>query len=440
MFVTKKALPRRTFLRGVGATLALPLLDAMIPASTVLAQTAAQPVRRFGAAYSPNGMILDHWTPGATGTGFELPMILKPFEPFRDHLTVVSGLHSGPVRAGAHALAEPTFMSGVIHPRRTEGSDIEAGTTIDQVLAPRYSAGLTYPSLEVCAEDFTTQVGSCEIGYSCAYSNTISWRTPTTPLPMELNPRLVFERMFAGGSGTAVERATRLRRRQSILDVVIEQANQLQVGLAADDRRRLGDYMQHVREIEQRLERSEVQNASSVTAMMPVGVPEEYSEHVGLMFDLMAVAFEADITRVFTFMMGRELSSRTYPEIGVNEPHHAVSHHQNNPERIQQYAATNTYHAQLVSKFLETLRSTPDGDGSLLDNSLLLWGSGLSNPNVHSFDPLPVVLLGGNSGHLRGGRHIAADGMPIANLHLAVAQRGGVEIESFGDSTGTVDL
>jgi hypothetical protein len=440
MFVTKKALPRRTFLRAAGATLALPLLDAMIPASTALAQTAAQPVRRFGAAYSPNGMILDHWTPSAAGTSFDLPMILKPFERHQEHLVVVSGLHNGPERSGAHALAEPTFMSGVIHPKRTEGSDIEAGTTIDQVLARKYSDGLTFPSLEVCAEDFTTQVGSCEIGYSCAYSNTISWRTPTTPLPMELNPRLVFERMFSGGGGTPEQQAARLRRRQSILDVVTEQARELQGGLAVADRRRVSDYLQHVREIEQRLERAEQQSAQSVTMSAPVGIPEDYSEHVGLMFDLMAVAFEADITRVFAFMMGRELSSRTYPEIGVNEPHHAVSHHQNNPERIQQYATTNAYHAELVSRFLDTLNATPDGDGTLLDHSLLLWGSGLSNPNVHSFDPLPVVLLGGDSGHLAGGRHLRADGMPIANLHLALAQSGGVEIESLGDSEGTVDL
>jgi hypothetical protein len=440
MFVFKKALPRRTFLRGVGATLALPLLDAMIPASTALAQTAARPVRRFGAAYSPNGMILDHWTPAASGTSFDLPMILKPFERHRDHLVVVSGLHNGPERGGAHALAEPTFMSGVINPRRTEGSDIEAGTTIDQLLAPTYSAGLTFPSLEVCAEDFTTQVGSCEIGYSCAYSNTISWSSPTTTLPMELNPRLVFERMFSGGGGTPEQQAARMRRRQSVLDAVATQARELQGGLAATDQRRLSDYMDHVREIEQRLERAEQQAAQSVTMDAPVGIPEAYAEHVGLMYDLMAVAFEADVTRVFAFMMGRELSSRTYPEIGVNEPHHAVSHHQNNPERIQQYATTNAYHAELVARFLDTLKSIPDGEGTLLDNSLLLWGSGLSNPNVHSFDPLPVVLLGGDSGHLRGGRHITADGQPVGNLHLALAQRGGVELAQVGDSNGTVDL
>jgi len=440
MFVTKMSLPRRTFLRGVGATLALPLLDAMVPAATVLAQTPAKPLQRFGAAYSPNGMILSHWTPTTAGVDFDLPVILKPFEPFRQHLVVASGLHSGPPRAGAHALAEPTFMSGVIHPKRTEGSDIQAGTTVDQVLATKYSGDTMFPSLEVCAEDFTTQVGSCEIGYSCAYSNTISWRTPTTPLPMELNPRMVFERMFSGGGGTAEQRAARLRNRRSVLDAVTQQAQQLQKGLAPADRSRMSDFLDNVREIEQRIERSEQQSAQSASVESPIGVPEDYSEHVGLMFDLMAVAFQADITRVFTFMMGRELSARTYPQIGVNEPHHAVSHHQNNPKRIEMYAKTNMYHAQLVARFLKKLEDTPDGNASLLDNSLLLWGSGLSNPNVHSFDPLPVVLLGGNSGRLKGGRHLAFKDTPIANLHLTLAQSGGVEISQFGDSTGTVTL
>ncbi|NOT44336.1 MAG: DUF1552 domain-containing protein [Acidobacteria bacterium] len=440
MFLTKKALPRRTFLRGLGATVALPLLDAMVPAATALAQTAAVPVRRFAAAYSPNGMILDHWTPATVGKDFALPMILQPFEPFRDHLLVVSGLHSGPSRAGAHALAEPTFMSGVIHPKRTEGADIEAGTTIDQVLARRYGADTLFPSIEICAEDFTTQVGSCEIGYSCAYSNTISWRTPTTPLPMELNPRSVFERLFSGGAGTPEERAARLRRRQSVLDAVAVQARSLQQTLAGPDRQRVDGFLQNVREIEQRIERAEKDGQVSTTLDAPIGVPESYSEHVGLMFDLMAVAFEADLTRVFTFMMGRELSSRTYPEVGVNEPHHAVSHHQNDPERIAQYAATNTYHAQLVARFLARLESVREGDATLLDNSLLLWGSGLSNPNVHSFDPLPVVLLGGDSGRLSGGRHLPQTDTPMANLLLSLAQGGGVEIDRFGDSTGTVSL
>ncbi|MGB7219259.1 MAG: DUF1552 domain-containing protein [Vicinamibacterales bacterium] len=441
MFLTKMSLPRRTFLQGVGAAVALPLLDAMIPAATLLAQTAARPVRRFGAVYSPNGMIMSQWTPESAAAGFDLPSTLKPFEPFRSHLNVVTNLSSGPQRGGGHALAEPCFMTGVMHPKRTEGADIEAGTTIDQVLAVEYSKGLRFPSVEVCAEDFTTAIGSCEIGFSCAYLNTISWRTPTTPLPMEIDPRLVFERMFSDATGTAGERAVRLRNRKSVLDGVTEQATRLQAGLAPADRNRLGDYLQNVREIEQRLERAERENASALNRESPAGVPDDYAEHVGLMFDLMVMAFQADVTRVFTFMMGRELSGRIYPNLGITEPHHAVSHHQNKPERIQKYATTNAYHAQLIARHLERLKATPDGNGTLLDNSLMLWGSGMSNPNLHTFDPLPVVLLGGDSGHLKGDRHLVqAQGTPMANLMLALANSGGASMEKFGDSTGSVSL
>ena len=441
MFISKMSLPRRTFLKGVGATLALPLLDAMVPAATALAQTAARPVRRFGGAYSPNGMIMDLWTPATAGKDFEFPQILKPFEPFRDHVTIVSNLQNGPQRQGGHALAEPCFMTGVINPKKTEGSDLEAGTSIDQALATKYSQGLMFPSLEVCAEDFTTAVGSCEFGFSCAYLNTISWRTPTEPLPMELDPRLVFERMYGGGGGTVEQRAARMRNRKSVLDGVTEQAKHLQASLAPADRSRIDDYLTNVREIEQRLERIEKQNAASPNLVSPAGVPDDYSEHVGLMFDLMVMAFQADITRVFTFMMGRELSGRIYPNLGITEPHHAVSHHQNNPERIAKYAITNTFHASLVAKYMAKLKATPDGNSTLLDNSLFFWGSGMSNPNIHTFDPLPVILLGGDSGHIKAGRHVVAEkGTPMGNLLLTLAQSGGVEIEKFGDSTGTLSL
>ena len=442
MFVTKTSLPRRTFLRGVGITLGLPLLDAMVPAATALAQTVAQPPRRFAAAYSPNGMIMSHWTPAASGATFDLPLILKPLEEYRDRLVVVSGLNAGPQREGGHALAQPCWLTGILHPKQTEGYDLEAATTIDQVLAAQYGNDTLFRSLEVTAEDFTTQVGSCEVGFSCAYLNTISWRTPTQPLPMELNPRLVFERMFGGGAGSPEQRAARLRNRRSVLDMVAGDARQLQGRLTAGDRGRMDDYLQNIREIEQRLERTEQQNAASVgTPGSPVGVPDDYSEHVALMFDLMAVAFQADITRVFTFMLGRELSSRTYPQLGISEPHHAVSHHQNKPERIEKYATTNAYHAQMVGKYLGKLKAIPEGNGTLLDHSLLLWGSGMSNPNVHSFDPLPVVLLGGDSGHLKGGRHVVApEGTPMANLLLSLAHNAGVERETFGDSTGAVTL
>ena len=443
MFLTKMSLPRRTFLRGVGAALALPLLDAMVPAATALAQTPARRVRRFAMAYSPNGMIMDQWTPDAAGALLDLKPILKPFEPFRHHMTVVTNLNTGPQRQGGHALAEPCFFSGIVNPKKTEGSDLQAGTTIDQVLAPVYSKDLMFPSLEICAEDFTTAIGSCEIGFSCAYLNTIAWRTPTQPLPMEIDPRLVFERMFGGsGAGTAEERARRLRDRRSVLDSVTAQARALQARLAPADRNRIGDYMANIREIETRIEKVEQQNAASPDVVSPAGVPDDYAEHVGLMFDLMVLAFQADITRVFSFMMGRELSGRIYPNLGVTEPHHAVSHHQNKPERIAQYTKTNIFHAQLVAKYLAKLQATPDGEGTLLDNSVLLWGSGMSNPTIHSFDPLPVVMLGGDSGHLTGNRHIVeAEGKtPMGNLLLSLARSGGVELNAFGDSTGTVSL
>jgi hypothetical protein len=441
MFITKRSLPRRTFLRGVGAVLALPLLDAMVPAATVLAQTPARRVRRFGTVYSPNGMIMSLWTPTETGPGFALPQILQPFEPFRSHLNVVTNLGNGPQRAGGHALAEPMYMSGVMRPKKTEGADIEAGVTIDQALAVEYSKGLTFPSLEICAEDFTTAIGSCEIGFSCAYLNTISWRTPTQPLPMEIDPRMVFERIFGGATGTPEQRAVRLRNRKSVLDGVMQQAQHLQSSLSRADRARMSDYLQNVRDIEQRIERTEQQNAASTTLQSPAGVPDDYGEHVGLMFDLMAMAFQADVTRVFSFMMGRELSGRIYPNLGVTEPHHAVSHHQNKPERIATYAKTNTYHAQLIAKYVAKLQATPDGDGTLLDNSLLLWGSGLSNPNIHTYAPLPCVMLGGDSGHLKGGRHLVQpDDTPMGNLMLALARNGGVAVDRFGDSTGAVSL
>ena len=443
MIITKKFLDRRTFLQGAGAAVALPLLDAMIPASTAEAQTAAAPVRRFAAAYLPNGMVLSHWTPASVGAHFELTPTLKPFEPVRDQMVVVSGLSSGPMRAGGHALAGATFLTGVQAPNRTEGADLRAGTTIDQVLAEQYAGNTVFPSLELATEDFTTAVGACEIGFSCAYLNTISWRTPVTPLPMEINPRMVFERMFGEGGGTPEQRELRLRKRRSVLDAVSEQAKQLQARLGSTDRRRLDDYVQGVREIELRIQRAEQQKMSSATALNePVGVPEDFIEHVSLMYDLMVIAFQSDITRVFSFMMARELSNRTYPSIGITEPHHALSHHQNKPERVERYARTNAFHAQLAANFLTKLKATPDGAGSLLDHSLFLLGCGMSDGNTHSFEPLPVALFGGDSGRLKGDRHIAVpEHTPLANLHLTLAQRGGAKMDRFGDgSTGTIDL
>jgi len=440
MFISKMSLPRRTFLRGMGATLALPLLEAMIPASTALAATAGAPVRRFVGAFSPNGVIMDAWTPDTAGSDFEFKPILKPLEPFRDQVVIVSNLSNGPQRAGGHALAPTMFLTGVMHPNRSEGADIRAGVSIDQALAGVYGKETLFPSIELVGEDFTTEVGSCEIGFSCAYLNTISWRDATTPLPMEVSPRAVFERMFGGSVGTGEQRALRLKNRRSVLDAVSGDARRLQSTLGPTDQRRLDDYLQNVREIEGRIEKMERQASTSVTAT-PTGVPDEFGDLVTIMYDLIAVALQADITRVASFMMARELSNIVLPEIGINEPHHALSHHQNKPERIERYTRTNVYHGQLVAKFLAKLKATPDGDGTLLDHSLVMWGCGMSNPNIHTYDPLPFVLMGGDSGQLKGNRHIVLPkDTAVGNLHLTLAQRGGVEMDKFGDSTGTIPL
>jgi hypothetical protein len=333
------------------------------------------------------------------------------------------------------------FLTGVMRPNRSEGADIRAGVSIDQALADQYSRDTLFRSLELVGEDFTTEVGSCEIGFSCAYLNTISWRTPTTPLPMEVSPRAVFERMFGGSGGTAAERERRLKNRRSVLDAVSGDAKRLQATLGPADQRRVNDYLQDVREIETRIEKMEHQAASSVTGA-PTGIPDVFGDLVGVMYDLITVALQADMTRVATFMMARELSNIVLPEIGINEPHHALSHHQNKPERIARYTRTNVYHGQLVARFLQKMKATPDGDGTLLDHSLVMWGCGMSNPNIHTYDPLPFALIGGDTGRLEGGRHIVLPReTPAANLHLTLAQRGGIDIETFGDSsTGTIPL
>ena len=441
MFLTKMALPRRTFLRGMGTTLALPLLDAMVPAATVLAQTPARPPRRFAAAFSPNGMIMSHWTPAQAGTVFDLPPILKPLEAHRDRMVIVTGLNNGPQREGGHALASPCWLTGMLHPKQTEGYDLEAGTTIDQVLATKYGGDTLFPSLEITAEDFTTQVGSCEVGFSCAYLNTISWRTPTQPLPMELNPRLVFERMF-GRPGSTAERVARMQQNRSILDSVTADVTSLERGLGARDRVRLDQYLEHVREIEARIQRAERQATSEITVpVAPVGIPDSWEEHATVMFDLMALAFEADITRVFTFMLNREASQLVFPNLGFNEPWHHVSHHGNEPEKLALLVKLNTWQIEIFSKFLGRLRSTPDGDGSLLDHSALLWGSGMSDSNTHSPLDVPYLMVGKGAGAFGGNRHHAAPkGTQLANVMLTIAQRFGVESERFGVSTGAFAL
>ena len=438
MFVTKRSLARRTFLRGAGAALALPLLDAMVPALTPIVRTAAATQRRLGFVYVPHGVIMDQWTPKADA-GLELTTILKPLEPFRNSLVVVSNLQR--VEASSnHAVSSGCWLTGV-SPKRTDGPDFQAGTSVDQLVAKQIGQDTPFPSLELATEDFTGLLGACDPGYSCAYMNTLNWQTPTTPLPMEINPRVVFERMFGGGR-TADERLARMRTDRSILDFVKDDLRALESGLGTKDRLRLDEYTEHVREIERRIERSERQaHEQPDVPAEPVGVPESYEAHVALMFDLLAIAYQADLTRVFTFMLAREVSQRTYPNLGVTEPHHSISHHGNRPEAIAGHTKVNVYHMTLFANFLERLRATPDGDGSLLDHSLIVYGSGMSDGNGHTGGPLPMAVVGGGAGQLKGNRHIVLPAQtPQANLLLSVAQAFGVEDERFGKSTGTVDL
>jgi hypothetical protein len=440
MFVTKTAWPRRTFLRGTGAAIALPLLDCMVPAFTPLAKAEALPGLRFGVAYFPNGAIMQQFTPKTFGEGFEFSPILKPLEPFRDHLTVVTNLtrsHPGS-QVGDHAVSCAGFLTGV-WPKRTEAEDVLANTTIDQIVAKQIGQETPLPSLELATEDFTGYVGGCSPGFSCAYMNTISWSSPKTPLPMETNPRAVFERLF-GEPGSSAQRLARLQKERSILDSISEDTKDLERGLGPRDTARLGDYLDNIREIERRIQRSEARGATEVdTPGAPIGTPDSFEEHADLMFDLTAAAFQADITRVFTFMMSRELSQRTFPQIGVPEQHHSVSHHQNNPQKMAQMVKINTYFIQMYAKFLEKLHSAPDGDGSVLDHSLLVYGAGMADSNGHATDPLPMILAGGGAG--KGARHVELPKRtPIGNLWMNIAAKFGAPQPSFGDSTGTADV
>jgi hypothetical protein len=438
MFITKMSLPRRTFLRGMGVTLALPLLESMVPALTATAKTAANPQRRFGVVFVPLGERPGYWTPKNVGENFEFNTILKPLEPFRDHLTIVSEL-CNPV--DGHAPTVAAWLSGSI-PKQTIAENVHIGVTIDQVIAKQIGQDTVFPSLELATEDFTGYIGGCDTQYACAYMNTLSWSTATTPLPMEINPRVTFERMF-GRAGTSTQRLARMQTDRSILDSVKSDVKDLEGGLGPRDRVRLNDYLENVREIEQRIQRAEKQATTDVPVPnAPVGVPESFEEHVALQFDLLALAYEANITKVFAFMMSRDASQRVYPDIGVIEPHHSMSHHGNNPEKLANLVKLNTYHVSLFAKFLEKLRSTPDGDGSLLDHSLIMYGSGMSESDTHSRLNLPVAIAGGGAGLVKGNRHVQAPKeTPLANLMLDFANKFGCEIEKFGTlSTGRMEV
>lgn len=433
--VTQTPLSRRTVLRGLGSAIALPVLDAMVP---MRARAASAPTRRFGVVYFPNGAIMQEFTPKTAAKGFEFTPILKPLERFRDSLVVVTNLtrsRPGSVQ-GDHAVSCAGFLTGV-WPKRTEAEDVRANTTIDQVVAAKIGQQTPLPSLELAIEDFSGYVGACSPGFSCAYMNTISWKSPTTPLPMETNPRVVFERLFGQG-GTPAERAARRATGRSILDSIAQDAADLNRRLGPRDRARVSDYLDNLREIERRLQQSEARTNDPAFALeAPVGIPDSFEEHVMLMFDLIAAAYQANITRVFTFMLSRELSQRTYGWIGVSEQHHTVSHHQNNPEKMAQVAKINAYHVGLFARFLDKLRATPEGEGSLLDSSLIVYGAGMGDSNGHKTDPLPLVAVGGA---LDGGRHVVLrERTPVGNLWRAVAAHFDTPVETFGDSDGIVE-
>jgi hypothetical protein len=446
MFISKMALPRRTFLRGIGVTIALPLLDAMVPAFSVLAKTPMRPVKRLGFIYTPNGATMSAWTPAGEGPALtELSPTLSPLAPFRDQVIVPTGLSQRMAESmgdgnGEHSRGQTVWLSGV-HPKRTEGADVESGITVDQIAAQALGKDTPLLSIEMALEQ-NYLVGNCDNGYSCVYWNTISWRTPTTPLPMEVNPRLVFERMFGDG-GTPQQRLEQIREDRSILDSVKEAITGLQGRLGVGDRTRVAEYLDSMREIERRIQVAEKQSGESPIALpdRPVGAPESYDEHAKLMFDLAVVAFQADITRVFTLLLGREQTNRPYPFIGVPEAHHSVSHHQNDPIKLAKAAKINAYHIDLLARFAGKLRDIKDGDGTLLDHSMILQGGGLSNSDQHSHIDLPLVLVGGGAGQLKGGRHLRfPKDTPMNNLHMSLLEKVGVPVEKFGDSTGSMEL
>jgi hypothetical protein len=444
--ITGKHLSRRTLLRGFGAAIALPALDAMSPAFAAgAARLGAKSPIRMTVAYVPNGIVMKDWTPAAEGADFEFTRILKPLEAYRDRLLVLSNLAQingrplgdGP---GDHARAASTFLTGA-HPRKTAGADISVGVSVDQVAAQGLGNQTRFASLELGCED-GRQVGNCDSGYSCAYSNSLSWRTPNAPNPPEINPRAVFERLFGTNTADdAASRAKRARYDKSILDFVLEYAHRLQGDLGATDRRKLDEYLTAVRDIERRISDSEKNNTDVVpTIDKPAGVPVDYSDHAHLMFDLQTIALQADLTRIITFMMGREGSNRTYREIGVPDAHHPITHHRNDPEMVEKVTKINCYHVEQFAYFLGKLKSIPEGDGTLLDHTIVLYGSGLSDGNRHTHHQLPVLVAGGSIAGFKSGRHVRyAPETPMNNLFLTILDRMGVPAHALGDANGELD-
>jgi hypothetical protein len=440
MIVTKRALPRRTFLRGAGTALALPLLDAMIPSLTALAETPANParLRRLGFVYMPMGCDASRWVPPGDDKLDELSPSLGPLAPVKRKIAVVSNLELRNAYPGTHATSNASFLSAA-KAKRTESTDYHLGTTVDQIAAQQLGRDTQLPSLEL-AMDLLSVVGQCDNGYACVYQNNLSWSSPTTPLPAEAHPRIVFESLF-GEQGSGDRRAA-LRKRASLLDSVGDELVRLQKTLGPDDRRRVDEYLQSVRDVERRIERAEAAAGENPLPdrERPIGVPASYADHARLMFELQSLALQGDVTRVITFQLARETSNRSYTEIGVTEPHHPLTHHGNDPEKIAKVAKINRFHVSLFAEFLEKLEAIREGDGSLLDHSLYLYGSGMGNPNVHDHVNLPIIVAGGAAGKMRGGRHIRyPQPTPLANLHLTLLDKVGVPLDSFADSDGKLD-
>ena len=444
-FITRKHLSRRTFLRGTGVTLALPLLESMVPARTALAQTAAAPRTRLGCIYIPHGATMDKWTPAAEGTAFEFSEILQPLAPLRDRVCVVSNLAHAPVApwtgedtggAENHVRAAAVFLSGA-HP--VKKNEAFVGVTVDQVAAQQVGQDTPLPSIELAMEPLNLTCG--DAGFTCAYRNTLSWKSARLPLPMENNPQLVFERLFGDGS-TDAQRLERRQQSQSLLDSITRQVPSLEKDLPASDRQRLRDYLEEVREIERRVKQVDAKLSRNLDLPdAPVGIPADFEEHLKLMFDLQVLAYKSEITRISTLMLARENSNAVYQASGVREGFHNASHHSNERKNMDQFAVVNRYHVTMLAYFLEKLRATPDGDGNLLDHSMVLYGSSLSDGNEHNFDPLPVVLAGGASGQLRGGRHVKyAPHTPMSNLLLTMLDKVGARVDSIGDSTGRLEI
>ena len=445
MIIPKPEISRRTLLRGVGATLALPLLERMTP-TAALARPVTTPVVRFCTVYVPNGIVMERWTPTAEGADFAFTPTLRPLEPYRDHLLVLSGLDNTGARSrsgasGAHAKPAGAFMTGIEPLPTTGSSSLALGISMDQIIANSLGQETPLPSLELGLEgaDTVNGVGTCDVGFSCAYQNRLAWSGPSTPLPIETNPRVVFDRLFGSVDSTDPQaRRARLKRQGSIIDSVLEKVDRLQGDLGRRDRAKLDEYLTAVREIERRIQNAEAQGRELPLVESPAGIPVSYDDHARLMFDMQALALQTDTTRVITFQIGREQSGATYPQIGVSDSHHPISHHGGDKNKIASLAKINAYHTTLFSYFLEKLATTSDGDGTLLDNVITLYGSAISEGNSHDIRNLPIILVGGGAGRVKGGRHVKYPDRTqrLTNLQLTLLNKLGVPTEAFGDSTG----